>query len=258
MGLDPIVEGLYEDLISREWNSSIASASNNKEERFSIVEEIRNPGYAVPEIAASAFLDHLLPPLQPDISVKDVLKTLKKDGLLASKGRRKHSRTSPRHSRKKMAINTLAYLAEIFDKATSAASRSTPCLEQTIEMLMLPKRQQNSDGAVTRSSACFALKNAVGVRSSTKRNGPTSLSWFDIALTAEFSKTNCDTSSKSVSNIFLVCIAFRSHPVCRMPTGFYTTFSVSWLVIHAEGWHSVSQSRTQACVCGSALDQPQL
>ena len=186
--MDPMLENLFRN----------APKLDVRGEHFSVLEELRNPGYAIPEIATSAFVDQFLPPLRPGINVKDIVKSLKRDGLLGSKGRRRRSRASLRNGAKKRVVDAPACLAEIFDKATSAVSQSAIELKQTIKMLMLPK-YQNPEGAITRSSACLALRNATERRSVDRGNDPASLSWFDIALTAEFCKASCDASSKSVS-----------------------------------------------------------
>ncbi|KAL5479068.1 hypothetical protein ACEPAI_2356 [Sanghuangporus weigelae] len=199
--MHPIVEkALAQKMprVRRVTQSPVASVSdpNHKVDRFSILEELRDPGYAIPEITTSSFSSHLLPPLRDAINVNDVVMSLKREGLIDSEGGQMWLKTGLRSATGRGG-NTFAPLIEIFDKAVSAVSATAPHLEQIIEMVLLPNRHRRSDRRVRLPSACFVLKSSRERTSARKKNTHLSLSWSDFALTMELKKSSSDASCKS-------------------------------------------------------------
>ncbi|OCB90616.1 hypothetical protein A7U60_g2134 [Sanghuangporus baumii] len=219
ISMHPIVEKALAEKkprVRRATQSPVASVSdpNHKVDRFSILEELRDPGYAIPEITTSSFSGHLLPPLRDGINVKDVVASLKREGLIDSEEGQMWLKTGTRSATG--GGNTFAPLVEIFDKAISAVSATTPHLEQVIEMILLPNRHRRSDRRIRLPSACFVLKSSRERTSARKKNAPLSLSWSDFALTMELKKSSSDASCKSNASRVIHSIQRNmAHDPCR-------------------------------------------
>ncbi|KAL5520239.1 hypothetical protein ACEPAG_9452 [Sanghuangporus baumii] len=148
-------------------------------EYVSVSERLGNPGYSIPEISAQNFFDFLLPPLRDGIAVQDVISSLKAEGLFNS-----FSGLSAPFANKRE-DEMFAPLADIFNKATFLAALASPCLQQTIQLVLLSNRSRNG-GRVPH--AYFSVNNAKD--NSTERSGREetlrTFSWADVAFTSEF------------------------------------------------------------------------
>ena len=155
-----------------------------------IINPWQRPGYVIPEVDVTSFLNSFLPPLK-DITLGDVLSTLKAEGLLDSSVSWTHGTTLWREKE-------FISLKNIFERSVSIARQNSPVLGQTMD-LMLPDASLPSQSLQQRSSY-FVLRGTekrVASKHSTNRN---SNSLFNVAIPVALRNCGSFDSPKYVSN----------------------------------------------------------
>ena len=109
------------------------------EERTSFIDDIQDrPGYAIPEIDALPFVEHLLPPLRAGIDADSVVSSLRRSGVVA-RGRWKAFRRGPSTVKRKTANDVFAPLVDIFNKIANIARTKAPGLKQLFKLTAAPE-----------------------------------------------------------------------------------------------------------------------
>ena len=156
-----------------------------------IINPWQSPGYVIPEIDATSFLNSFLPPLKDGIILEDVFSTLEAECLLDSSGSWTHGTT---FWREKEFIS----LKNLFKRSVSIARQNSSALGQTID-LMIPDASLPSQSLQQRSSY-FVLRGTekrVASKHSTNRN---TNSWFDVAVPVALRNCGSFDSPKYVNN----------------------------------------------------------
>ena len=111
-------------------------------EYINAFERLNNPGYNIPETPASEFLEFFLPRLNEGIVTEQIFSTLRDEGLLEAIGgwyKCGADRMSGVNRRKDESFDLIANL---FNRATSAASQAAPYIEQTVQLNLTRNRSR--------------------------------------------------------------------------------------------------------------------
>ncbi|KAL5525362.1 hypothetical protein ACEPAF_9232 [Sanghuangporus sanghuang] len=191
----------------------------NKDEKFNIAEELRNPGYVFPEIDMNSFINYLLPPLREGTDAKCIRSALSKRGFTGFGGKWKGLWTVSGGKRRKK-HDTFVPLVDIFQRATSVAAAKIPHLKQMMDMVLLSSPEKH-DRCVSSQDACFLLKDRENITTTRNTGHHTINSWDDMALTVSFRRISSDETRKEnarkiVSNMQL---AMARDPCRRFTLG---------------------------------------
>lgn len=180
---------------------AIPPSCSNNYEHIDMLEEMRNPGYAIPEIETSSFVAHLLPPLRDGISIENIVASLIGEGAAAS-GQSWISHRSTRSDGLKDSCGTLlASIHNLLERASSLAVRNRPHLQKVIRMVLpRPRQRRASRQKMSLQRAYFVLKEFRDRSARKTTRGNQAHSWPDIALAAEVKTEDTPESREEVSD----------------------------------------------------------
>ncbi|KAL5479070.1 hypothetical protein ACEPAI_2358 [Sanghuangporus weigelae] len=141
--------------------------------REDIVKLFQRPGYAIPEIDTTSFLNNLLPPLSDETLIEGVISSLKDEGVIDARG-------SWKDGAKLWQEMEFVALRHVFEKSVSISCARAIHLEQTIR-LMLPDCSLKSQLCSQRSSYFVLMdkEERSVAECSMDRN---TCSWFSVAI----------------------------------------------------------------------------
>ena len=164
-----------------------------------MLEEIRNPGYAIPEIGMSAFVTHLLPPLRDGISVEAVMASLVTKGVVSCEQDWMVRRSTRSRGLKDNHSVLLFSFQKLYNTAVSLAAQDARNLEQIISMDLPLRPRRTLRQNVTLQRVYFILKEPGSHTNGKKARRNRAYSLSNIALAVEVKTDDTPESREEAS-----------------------------------------------------------